>query len=140
MVLTVALMMSATAFAQNENNPERRQMNKTEMVKNRTDRFAKRYALNDDQVKKLLKLNEQYADKIMFNRGNRRGFNRQEMTDEMRKQMQERFAEMRKAQKAYDAELKQILTEEQYTNYQNDRTKMMQNRGQRHGNPQQHQN
>ena len=62
----VALMTMTAAQAQDDNKQrgERRQFDRTEMVKQRTDDVAKKYGLTKEQADKLLELNTKYADKM----------------------------------------------------------------------------
>lgn len=67
MALVAAMMLSTAATAQDGGCPRKDKtprMNKTEMVQRRTDAFAQRYGLDDQQKAKLLKLNTEYADKM----------------------------------------------------------------------------
>ena len=51
-----ATMMMTAAMAQDDNQQgrqERRRMDRTEMIKNRTDRTVKQYGLNEEQAKQL---------------------------------------------------------------------------------------
>jgi hypothetical protein len=151
MALTATLMMATAASAQDnkQQRPERR-MDPSEMIQKRTDNTVKTYGLNEDQAKKLLELNKKYADKMGPRmggpRGGRRGGpgmrpdgqtgasprggngegRRPELTEEQRKQMEARRQEMNETMKQYDAELKTIMTEDQYKAYQADRQKRMQ--------------
>ena len=146
MIVTMmaALLVSTTAMAQEQENPQRpqRKFDKTEMVKHRTDETVSRYKLNDKQAKQLLELNTKYADK-MGPRGphhhGHHGAGRPPMPPKDDKaqrpeppkddsKMQERRKEMEANMKAYDAELKKILTDDQYKNYQADQKKMREKR------------
>ena len=73
LAIAAALMMSATAMAQdNQAQGQRpRQMDRTEMIKARTDYMVKEYGLNDEQAQKLLALNTEYAEKMPMMRGQR---------------------------------------------------------------------
>ena len=153
MMALAATMMMTAAMAQNENAPARLQnpqMDRTEMLKTRTDNVVKQYGLNEEQAKQLLELNTKYADKLgggmrgmgmgMRPNGDRRmrqgggnGMapgrnpmgqgNRPQLTEEQRKEMDARREERAKAQKEYDAELKKIMTEDQFKAYQADQEK-----------------
>jgi Spy/CpxP family protein refolding chaperone len=145
-----ATMMMTAAMAQENNAPARRdmpRMDRTEMLKQRTDNTVKQYGLNEEQAKKLLELNTKYADKLgggmrgmggmrpggMRQGGERRmrptdGNNegqgrRPEITEEQRKEMNARREEREKAQKEYDAELEKIMTPEQFKAYKTDAEK-----------------
>lgn len=90
MALVAAMMMSANAMAQDNDQQVRRgrkPMDQKEMIQRRTDETVKAYGLNDEQAAKLLDLNTRYADKMrpmprggqgrFGNRGG--GFHRQDM-------------------------------------------------------------
>ncbi len=155
MIMTAAVLMGTTAVAQNDNG-QRPQFDRTEMIKQRTDAMVEKYKLDETQAKKLLELNTQNAEKMgpgmgfgrmgrgggMGRRGGggaqagapQMGGGRPEMTEEQRA----RFDEMRKQreenQKAYEAELEKILTPEQFKSYQED-MKQQRARGPRQGGP-----
>ena len=153
LTLAASVLLSASAIAQDDNRrQERPRMDRTEMLKMRTEQTAKQYNLDETQTAKLLELNTKYAD-TMFrgmgqvgqraNRNNGQGMRqgvrteRRQMTDEQRAEMQKRREEMQKQMEAYNTELKSIMTEEQYNKYQEDMQKRMHrfgNRGQRRGN------
>ena len=63
MTMMAAVLMSATAFAQDEKQCncnckcKDKKPDKTEMVKHRTDRMVKEYGLDEAQAQKLLELN-----------------------------------------------------------------------------------
>ena len=148
MALVAAITMSATAVAQDENQhkQERTQPNREEMLKQRTEETVKAYGLNETQAAQLLELNRQFADKMgpmggprqwggrdghrpQMSRGDKQsgdsvkaGEQRQRPS---REEMEKRREEMKKNQEAYSAELKKIMTEEQYKAYQADVQKRM---------------
>ena len=139
----VALITMTSVQAQDNNNSrgERRQFDRTEMLKRRTDDAVKKYGLNEEQAAKLLELNTKYADKIGMggfrdgrrggarpgfdaNRGgNRQQGQRREMTEEQRQNMEKQRAERQEAMKQYDTELQAIMTPEQYQAYKADMEK-----------------
>lgn len=143
----VALISMTAAQAQDNNNgkrPERPQMDRTEMVKHRTDDTVKKYGLDSNQAAKLLELNTKYADKMGRGFGGRPGGfggqrgqrpQRPEMTEEMKQQMEAKRKEQAEAMKQYDAELQTILTPEQYKTYKEDQEKRMKEGGRRGGRP-----
>ena len=146
----VALISMTAAQAQDDNNgkrPERPQMDRTEMVKHRTDDTVKKYGLDSNQAAKLLELNTKYADKMgrgfggcPGGFGGQRGQRgqrpqRPEMTEEMKQQMEAQRKEQAEAMKQYDAELQTILTPEQYKTYKEDQEKRMKEGGRRGGRP-----
>ena len=145
--IMTALTISMSAMAQDANQegtPQRRQFDPKEMIQRRTDGVVKRYGLNEEQAKKLLDLNTRFADK-MGPRGNMQRPPRQgNRPDSMagnrhRGERPQRgqggpmggpmSEEMQKNMEAYNAELKTIMTEEQYKAYTED----MKNRPQRRG-------
>jgi len=154
----VAMMTMTAAMAQGDNqrgDANRRKMNKTEMIKNRTDETVKKYGLNDEQAAKLLELNTKFADVMgpgMRGPGGRgpRGNggarprpdgntaatqqaqtdgnqkgNRPEMTEEMKEQMKAQRQKRQEAMKKYDTELQAIMTADQYKAYKADQEKRM---------------
>ena len=150
MMALAAMMIVSTASMAQDNNEKKqppRKMDKTEMVKHRTDRMVKEYGLDEAQAKKLLELNTTYADKMPRMGGQRpHGPRPQGKSDGQQKvdgstgataqqpaerpskeQMEARRAEMKKNAEEYNAELKKILTEEQYQKF----TEAQKNRQQR---------
>jgi Spy/CpxP family protein refolding chaperone len=155
LIMALVAFMTVTASQAQGNfgqgNGERREIDRTEMTKRRTDDAVKKYSLNEDQAAKLLALNTKYADKIGFGMGGMRGGargdrprpnfgggqgmgqggQRPEMTEEMREQFAKMRQEREEAQKQYDTELQQIMTPEQYKAYQADQEEMRRNFGRR---------
>lgn len=158
MTMIAAVLMSSAAFAQEEKKCEcknSKQPDKTEMVKHRTDKFAKRYGLNDQQAASLLELNTKYADKFGGPRGHhgkhhgkRHGMKpgkkhegqtdattgatpqqprgdkkRPELTEEQKAKFEARRQEVEANRKAYETELKKILTDDQFKQYEADMKK-----------------
>lgn len=154
MAITAALVFSMSAMAQEGQRPQGK-FDKAEMVKNRTEQVVSKYGLNEQQAQQLLELNNKYADKMMPARGFRpEGRNgrdrmrpnrpdslqrpqkpeRPEGNDTIRKhrpmnQGRQAMGDMRQTMEAYNAELKNILTEEQFKAYQSDMQSRMQQRG-----------
>ena len=123
-VLFAASFITA-ASAQENKNEERRQMPNFD----RTEMMVKELGLNAEQTEKVKALNEEYKD--LFRMGGRRGFGNRpgmgrrpnsdgntETTPERKEKMDE-----------YDSKLKKILNKDQFTKYESDREKRMQNRG-----------
>ena len=154
----VAIMTMTAAMAQGDNQQgrrERRQFDRAEMIKNRTDDAVKKYGLNEQQAAKLLELNTKYADTMGPRMGGRRGGGqggmrprpnfgdnngegaqpgqRPEMTDEMRAQMEKMRKEREEARKKYDEELQTIMTADQYKAYKADEEARQQQFGRRQG-------
>ena len=156
MILALVAAMTMTSVqAQDNNSPargERRQFDRTEMLKQRTDETVKKYGLNEEQAAKLLELNTKYADKTgqgagAFRGGRRdggarqgagRGGNRQrvqraELTEEQKQNMAKQREERQQAAKAYAEELQAIMTPDQYKAYQADMEKNMKENSRRGG-------
>ena len=72
-IVAVMTMTAAQAQDGNRQRGERRQFDRTEMVKQRTDNVAKKYGLTQEQTDKLLELNTKYADKMGGRMGGQRG-------------------------------------------------------------------
>jgi len=137
-ILAVALM-STTAMAQDDaNNNERkeRKFDQTEMVKRRTEGTAKKYGLNEEQTAKLLELNQKYASSMMGprmrpgrpgegRRPERDSVDRPKPTEDMKAKMDEHRKKMEEEMAAYNKELQNIMTDEQYKSYQADMQKRM---------------
>ena len=156
LALAAAMMMSASAMAQEAQQQQPRQMDMGEMAKMRTEQMVKDYGLNEEQAAKLLELNTEFQTKIpMMGRGMRggqRGGQRAENGERpqrpqmgqggerpQRQQMGQggerprmNFEEMQKNMEAYQAGLEKIFTEEQMAKYKENMQNRMQ-RGQRGG-------
>lgn len=151
MMAIIAMAMSAQMMAQEvrQDDNQRRQFDRTEMLKQRTSETAKKLGLNEEQTAKLLELNTQYADKLRPQmRGQRQarpqGRRPEGARDSVRvrperggqqpsrEDMEKMREEMQANQAAYDAELQKILTEEQFKAYKADEQNRMQ-RGPRGG-------
>lgn len=149
MILTMmaAALVSMTALAQEEKQGQRPEpkFDKAEMVKHRTDETVKRYNLNSEQAKKLLELNNKYADKMgprPPHRGHMGGPGRppkdkgdgkcqcpKPQKDDQRpappkdEKRAEHHKKMKETMEAYNAELQKIMTAEQFKSYQEDMQK-----------------
>lgn len=100
MVLISAFMVSSIALAQN-----RQQMSAEEMASKQTDRMSECLSLSNDQKSKIKALNLKYAKK------------HQETRQQNKAVREAKRAEMQKLQEQKDAELKTILTDEQFKQY-----------------------
>ena len=155
-VISIAamLMLTTAAMAQEEQGqrPQRQRMDRTEMIQKRTDDVVKKYGLDEKQAKQLLSLNTKFADKMGGRRGmrpdghgqrpDRRG-QRPDMkqnnmkapndTARMRRPDGPRpnREQMEENMKAYDKELQEIMTAEQYKAYKADMEKRRQEGRQR---------
>ena len=129
MLTLAAVMLIGTAAMAQDDNKKEKKLDKTEMVKKRTESVATKYKLDENQTKKLLELNTKYADKLnagpaggrgMGQRGEGAQAQRKQMTDEQKKQMQERRQQRQADMEAYKAELKKIFNDEQMKQYEAD--------------------
>lgn len=155
--MMAALMISASAAAQgNENGGKHPRFDRAEMVKHQTERMVKEYGLSEAQGEKLLALNEKYAGKIRMGgfggprvgqdgeRPERRidgqsGASPQQNQSQTekrerptREQMEARMKEVQANREAYRAELREIMSDEQYSLYELNEKKRME-RGPRNG-------
>ena len=70
LTLAAAVLLSASAIAQDDNRRQQRpRMDRTEMLKMRTEQTAKQYNLDETQTAKLLELNTKYADTMFRGMG-----------------------------------------------------------------------
>ena len=150
------LMISMMTLAQEGNSqPQRRKFDTAEAAKMMTDRMVKEYGLNDVQAAQVKDLNEKYAGKIRMGvprrpRPGQDGPRPDSKVDgttgataqngaqpdgqrqrPSREQMESRMKEMKAQKEAYDSELKQILSEEQFSKYEADQKRIMERWGQR---------
>ena len=147
-----AMMMSIVASAQDNQGqaPQRPQMDRGEMAKQRTEQMVKEYGMNEEQAAKLLQVNTDFFEKMpMMGRGPRggqRGNNprmggqRPERNDQQNGQRPDRpmmnREQMQKAMENYNTELQKIMTPEQFKLYQENLEKRRSEgpRGRRDGN------
>lgn len=140
LILAATIMMATAASGQETQKVTKQKFDQTEMVKNQTDRMVKNYGLNETQAAQLLEVNTKFADKMPRrphgNRGGMRGQRPQHPDNAQQarpseEQIQARRAEMRANIEAYQAELKKIMTSEQYEKYTSDIKKRMESRSAR---------
>lgn len=121
-----ALIFSVSMFAQQPQRGDRREFKPEEMATRQAEHMKQELALDDEQYQSVyalfLKRNEEMKKQFA---------NRQEGQQVDR---EARRAEMIKKQEAMNAELKKILTAEQYTKYQEMQKKEQERR--RQGGPQ----
>lgn len=153
--LVMAVLMASMAFAQSENQEQRRRPDPAQMAQRMTEMMAKHYGLNDTQKASLLELNKKYAGKMPMMRrprGGRPGMHagrpgemrgdsiqRQRPSNGQFEQRQrpskeefeQRAKEMKANIDAYNAELKGIMTDDQYKQYTDDVQKHAQQRPQK---------
>lgn len=122
----VALLFSVSLFAQ---GPQRREFKPEDMATRVTDGLKKALDLNEKQYKSVYNLYLKRGEEMKARRDN--GQQDQQVDREARRE------EMKKSQEAMNAELKKILTAEQYTKYEEMLKKQQQR--QRQGGPRGHQ-
>ena len=117
-VLTmVALLMMSAAMAQNA-TCECKDNHKGFSPEKRVEMLAKKLGLTDEQKAKIIALDKEMMADMKANK------------DVEEKNKKERFEKRMKKQKEMDKKMKEILTAEQYAEYQNMKPKM----GRHHGN------
>ena len=121
----VALMFSVSMFAQQPQRGEHREFKPEEMATRMADGMKKELNLNDEQYKSVYNLYLKRGEEMKARRD--KGQQGQQVSREARRE------EMKKNQEAMNAELKKILTAEQYTKYEEMLKKQQQR--QRQGGP-----
>ena len=97
--LMVALMLvGGVAMARGHRKGGDREMDPKARVERMTERMAKEYSLNDAQKKELLEVNTALMDKAVERKKSRK-------------------EEAKASREAYDAQLKKIMTNDQYAAY-----------------------
>ena len=140
----VAVLVFGTAMAQDVQNSRQGRGFRNGMqrmtTEQRTEKMVKDLKLNEEQAGKVKGLNEKYASLWRRpNMGQRADRNASDSVkkvnrEAMRAEMKSRFEEMRKNQTAYNEELKEIVGEEKYNEYQKSQQRgreRMRNFGQR---------
>lgn len=94
-LIIAIILMGGVAMAQGHRKGGNRKVDPKERAERMTERMVKEYSLNDAQKKELLAANTALAEK-----------DRERMRQEMKT-----------SREAYDAQLKKIMTEEQYAAY-----------------------
>ncbi len=149
-IITVMLALATCTltFAQSEDN-KKEPPSKNEIIQHQTDRTVEELGLDSDQAAKLLELNTAYADKMPMGggpggpsgpRGPRPdgacpGSCNQSASESTTKpeppskdDMEAKMKEMQANREAYDKQLQEILTDDQYTKYQQLQKQRMQRR------------
>ena len=103
----VTLLFSVSLFAQ---GPQRREFKPEDMATRMADGMKKELSLNDKQYKSVYNLYLKRGEEMKARR--EKGQQGQQVDREARRE------EMKKSQEAMNAELKKILTAEQYTKYE----------------------
>lgn len=119
--LFTLLFFQASLFAQQGRGA--RNMDPKEFAQRQTTQMKQSLALTEEQLPKIEKLNLEYAEKMKVVR-DQAGDDREAMRSKVMAMMKEK-----------DAELKKVLTSEQWTKFEADRKERMQNRsgGRRRG-------
>ena len=148
-IFSLLVVLGMNVCDQAQDNRQERRFDKKEMINMRTNRMVERYGLNEEQKAKLQELNTQYADSMNFGRqrGQRppRDISNQPKSGKVdteikpferpsREGMQAMREKAEATQKAYEAEVKKIMTEEQFAKYTEDRNQMRQRRPDMGGN------
>lgn len=139
--MAAVMLTTLTVTAQNDaGKQQQRKFDKTEMIKHRTDRMVSRFDLNETQAKQLLELNTAYANKLprMGNRAGRHGMGNKNAQQcdakckqcnadcKCKEQMEKRKSEMKANREAYEKELKNIMSDAQYSKYTEAKKQRMQ--------------
>lgn len=125
-IAAVALIFSAGMFAQQPQREQHREFKPEAMATRMADDMKKELSLTDEQYKSVYDLYLKRAEEMKA---------RREKKDNTQQTQQGRREEMRKQQEAMNAELKKILTAEQYTKYEEAIKKMQQRQRQGQGGP-----
>lgn len=138
-LLLAILLMSGMAMAQQRErrggNRDNQNADPKEMAEKRTERMAKEYSLNDTQKKELLAANLAFAEKQSARpktpkeskgakRGGKKSIEKKDAINEIEKaekpsdaERQQMRTEMEASRKAYDEQVKKIMTKDQYAAY-----------------------
>lgn len=138
LALVLLFSLSNVCVMAQENNG-RKKMDKSELIQKQTERMAERYGLDENQTKELLDLNTQYSDKMFMGRrvGQGNGMHRNGSMNKdsllvkerpSKEQIEEMMKKRTEELEAYKSGLKKIMTDAQYSKYEEDMTNMMQRR------------
>lgn len=103
--------ISLVSFAQ---GPDRQRMSPDEMAKKQTEQMIKKLSLDDEQATQVTEINTKYAEKMKG------------MKDMDREERREQMERLRMQQ---NDELKSVLTEDQYTTFEEMQASRKENRG-----------
>lgn len=142
LALSIGILMASSSFAQSatqqekELRSEHRQVKKKgdkkspeERAAQKTQKLSKQLALNESQEKKLLALNLEQARQMQAQRTNHAKGDRRSP---------EQRQEMKASREKWNNGLKDILTNEQYAQYQQQRQEMKAHRKSQHQGNQEH--
>lgn len=142
LALAMMTMISAGAAAQGSDRQGRRSIDRTELVKKRTDAMVKKYGLNEEQASKLLELNKKYDGTMGHRMAQRPGARpggmrpRPAGADSLKARTAPRKpakvgkaasgrSRMTESAAQYEKELEAIMTPDQYAAYKAEREKRM---------------
>jgi hypothetical protein len=148
-LMMVALLSMTAVQAQESDKKQEQQFRGPRQVtpEQMTERMTNDLKLTDEQKTKVLALNKEYEKVIggpgmrgpRPGRGNGEAQNgqqrpeRPQLTDEQREQMRKEMQERMKQREEYEQKLKEILTEDQYKQYQESRPRRRGFGGRGHG-------
>lgn len=113
--MVALLLVSGTAMAQQGNRRGGERMDPKTRAQHMTERMVKEYALDEGQSKQLLEVNLAWAEKMAANLP---GGSKGEGTAKPSKEEQaKKIDEMKKSREDYEAQLKKILSKDQYDSY-----------------------
>lgn len=106
LILLVALVISATAFAQQGHRGKHNTKSPEERAKIATNKMSKDLALNESQQQRLYDLNLKRASQ------------NQELYNASKEERKQNREVMKSTQQEYESNLKSLLTEDQFNKYQ----------------------
>ena len=127
LLAAVALVFSVSMFAQQPQHGQRREFNPETIATRMADNMKKALDLTDEQYKSVYDL---YLKQFQEARGSR-----EKAPQGQQANQQARREAMKKQQETMNAELKKILTQEQYAKYEEEVKKMQQRQRQGQGGP-----
>ncbi|MCQ2095990.1 MAG: hypothetical protein MJY59_04520 [Bacteroidaceae bacterium] len=119
LLLAILCCVATSVFAQGQGGFGGGQFDPAQMVKRQADRIKQICELTDEQYEKVKTLYQKQSDEM-----------RKSMEEGQQGQRMDREA-MQKRREAQEAELKKILTEEQWKKYEEAQKQMRERRGQR---------
>lgn len=115
--MVALLLIGSTAMAQGDRKGGERTSSKTRAEK-MTERMVKEYSLTDTQKQQLMDANLAWVEKMAVHQIARSNKKRDENTARLNKEEREKMmADMKKSREDYDAQVKKILTKDQYDTY-----------------------
>ncbi|MBP1613697.1 MAG: hypothetical protein H6Q13_1145 [Bacteroidetes bacterium] len=124
-LMVALLMVGGLAMAQGPRKEGKMKMDPKERAEKMTERMAKEYSLNEAQKKQLLDVNLALNEKMA------------KKAEDKKAEKEQMHKEMKANRDAYDAQLKKIMTKEQYASYVKNQAehqkKMKDGKGPKHG-------